>query len=313
MEQTLPHLPILVEEWLSFLKERSLRLVVDGTLGAGGHAHAVLTAHPEIELFLGIDRDLDALSLAKERLAPFGDRVRFLHGNFSVMKELLHQQQIFSVDAILLDIGVSSMQFDTAERGFSFRYDGPLDMRMDQRQTTTAAEIVNTWEEEQLGWLFKNLGEEERWRRAARAIVEARAKAPITTTAALAACLEEALPKKKGKSLHPATLVFQALRIYVNGELDALDAVLPQAIDLLAPGGVLGIITFHSLEDRRVKRYFRGQASDQVAALGNGLFIDKVPTVEILTRKAVVPNEEEMRRNPRSRSAKMRLVRKRSR
>lgn len=301
----------MVKEWLSYLEGRSLRVVVDGTLGAGGHAHALLLAHPEIELFIGIDRDVYALSLAKERLATFGDRIQLLQGNFSSMRELLLKKGISHVDAILLDIGVSSMQFDLADRGFSFQYDGPLDMRMDQGQSLTAAEIVNTWGEGDLARLFRDVGEEKNWRKAAREIVRERSKEPFLSTRALAVFLENILPKKKGKSIHPATLIFQALRIAVNDELGALERVLPEAVDLLSPQGVLAIITFHSLEDRRVKHYFLREASDQQAALGSGLFIDRVPLIEILTKKAIVPQEEEIRHNPRSRSAKLRVVRKR--
>ena len=201
------------------------------------------------------------------------------------------------------------MQLDRPDRGFSFSKEGPLDMRMDQSSGVSASEIVNEWSEEELGILFRNYGEEKQWRRAARAVVEARGQKRIETTSELREILYQALTKKR--NIHPATLVFQALRIEVNNELKQLEEVLPVAIECLAPGGVLGIMSFHSLEDRMVKRAFQKAASDKVDTSGRaGVFQDKDPIVKLITRKAIKPTEEEIAENPRSRSTRLRIVEK---
>jgi 16S rRNA (cytosine1402-N4)-methyltransferase len=300
------HIPIMAPEWLSFLEGKHLTSYLDGTLGAGGHAEAVLAAHPEIERFYAIDQDEHALSLGKKRLEKWEQKIVWMRENFSEMGEL----NLPLLDGILLDIGVSSMQLDIAERGFSFRLEGPLDMRMDNRGELTAEEIVNTWGEHELGRIFRDYGEEKFWRKAAYAIVRERGKGRIRTTSDLATVLEKAIPQKK-KGIHAATKVFQALRIAVNGELEALEKVLPAAIACLRPGGIFGIITFHSLEDRLVKNFFRDEASTKESTSGlAGLFLDKEATVQLLTRKPVTPSDEEVEANPRSRSAKLRVVEK---
>lgn len=282
-------------------------MYVDATLGAGGHAEGVLQAHPEIEVFYGFDQDQSALDIAKDRLSPWLGKLKLIHGNFAKSFKQVNQ-----VDGILMDIGVSSMQLDQAERGFSFMHDGPLDMRMDSTAELTAADVVNTYTEESLGKIFRDYGEEKRWRRAAAALVEYRQKKTIETTFDLKEALKHVLTPLKGKKSHPMTQVFQALRIYVNSELDVLEKAIPQAIDVLKPGGVLGIITFHSLEDRMVKRAFQHAASDKESTSGiAGVFIDKEPIVNLLTRKPIVPSVEEELENPRSRSAKLRVVEKR--
>lgn len=304
-----PHISVLGKEWLSFLNDKPLKIYVDGTLGAGGHALLVLENHPEIEQFVGIDQDPLALSIAKERLAHW--KPLCIRGNFSELTSLLHKHHIRHADAILLDIGVSSMHLDQPERGFSFMHEGPLDMRMDPDQELTAAQVVMTYSEKDLGRIFREYGEEKRWRRAAAAIVEARSGHAIETTRDLVHVLKSVLTPLKGKSIHPMTLLFQALRIEVNQELRVLEHVIPQAIELLNPQGILGIITFHSLEDRMVKQAFLQAASDKESTSGRaGVFLDKEPSVKMLTRKPVVASEDEVAKNPRSRSAKLRVIEK---
>jgi 16S rRNA (cytosine1402-N4)-methyltransferase len=222
----------------------------------------------------------------------------------------IHEEGI-KADAILLDLGVSSMQIDRAEKGFSFSQDGPLDMRMNPESLLTAEEIVNTAEEGVLGRIFRDYGEEKQWRAAARAIVRAREKGPITTTRQLVEVLSPLIYKKKGKNINPMTLIFQALRIAVNRELDVLEQALPICVDILVPGGRLAVITFHSLEDRIVKNFFRFCASDKYNTSGiGGVFMDKAPTVKVVTRKPIVPTDREVEMNPRSRSAKLRAIEK---
>ncbi len=303
-----PHLSVLYDEVLATFADQPIKVFVDGTLGAGGHASGLLEAHPEIESFVGIDQDPAALALAQERLAPWQPKLRLVHANFDSLSKL----NIAVCDGILLDIGVSSMQLDTADRGFSINRPGPLDMRMNPNSTLTAQEIVNTWSDYELGRIFRDYGEEKRWRAAARAIVAARQQNLLTTTEDLVNILMPVLRDPRShKSIHPLTLVFQALRIAVNDELGVLESALKQAIDLLAPGGRLAVISFHSLEDRIVKQFFRYLASDKENTLGiAGVFIDKAPIVKLLTRKAIAPTDEEIKRNPRARSARLRTVEK---
>jgi 16S rRNA (cytosine1402-N4)-methyltransferase len=309
---TQPHLSVLQREVLHYFSDCHCRIFVDGTLGAGGHSKAILEAHPEIEKLVGIDQDPLALEIAKERLAPWQNKIQLIRGNFASIKTLLNKHGIKSIDGLLLDIGVSSMQLDRPEKGFSFMRDGPLDMRMDPEQSLTAAEIVNTWSERDLGVILRDYGEEKQWRALARALVQARENFQISTTLQLTEVLMPLLGWRKGKGLHPLTLVFQALRICVNDELGVLTKILPDALDLLAPGGRLAIITFHSLEDRIVKNAFRDAASDKEDHDHGleGLFIDKIPLVKLLTRKPVTAADDEISQNPRSRSAKLRVVEK---
>lgn len=304
------HLSVLQREVLHYFSDCQCNVFVDGTLGAGGHSQAILENHPEIKKLYGIDQDPLALAIAKERLAPWETKIHLVRGNFASIKEIIKKFNVSSVNGILLDIGVSSMQLDRAEKGFSFMREGPLDMRMDPDGPLTAAEIVNYWSEKELGRIFRDYGEEKQWRGLAKAIVEARSRVSITTTMQLSDILMPLLGWRKGKGLHPMTLVFQALRICVNNELGVLSAILPDAIDLLAPGGRLAIISFHSLEDRIVKNAFREAASDKEDHGLEGLFIDKVPTVKMLTRKPIIAQEDEILLNPRSRSAKLRVVEK---
>jgi len=308
----LPHASVLLDELLVFFEQKKLLRFVDATLGAGGHSEAFLKAHPEIEMLIGIDQDPVARKIAQERLEPWKDKVTIVSGNFSNLKDHIAKLGIESVDGIIFDLGVSSMQFDQPEKGFSFMRDGPLDMRMDPTNPLTAAEIVNTWSEQDLGRLFRNYGEEKRWRAAARAIVSARQTKSIDTTLALVEILKVALPTYHKKGINPATLVFQALRIRVNDELHVIEKAIPEAMDILAPRGLMGVISFHSLEDRIVKTLTRYAASDKEDTSGiGGVFLDKEPIVNLITRKPVVPSDEEINRNPRSRSAKLRVVEKR--
>ena len=289
------HEPILVETYLSFFQNMKINVFIDGTVGAGGHAKSLLDKHPEIERFYGLDQDELALGIAAETLAPFGEKVKLVKGNFRDIKTLVPEKK---VDGIFLDLGVSSMQLDRPEKGFSLYKEGPLDMRMDVDQNMDAAKVVNSFSEKDLGTIFRELGEEPRWRSAAKALVEARKKKKIKTTTDLTEALKLVLTwgGRKGKKIHPMTLIFQGLRIFVNDELGAIEEAIPQATDLLAPSGRLGVISFHSLEDRIVKHAFKQLAVEKKAVL--------------LTKKPLIADVVETRRNPRSRSAKMRFIEK---
>lgn len=300
------HQSVLLQEILHYFKGISIKRFMDGTLGAGGHAAAILESHPEIEQYIGIDQDPEAISIAEKRLAPWKDKVLIIHGNFL---EVIQSQQD-PVDGILLDLGVSSMQLDRPEKGFSFMREGPLDMRMDPTSELTAAIIVNHWSEKEIGRVIRDFGEEKRWRAAARTIVSARKKEPILTTLQLENLLYPVL-RTNQKGIHPLTLTFQGLRIAVNRELEVIEKGLPFAIELLNPGGLLAVISFHSLEDRLVKNAFRYASSDKEDTTGyRGVFLDKQPVVEILTKKPIEPSQEEIQLNPRSRSSKLRIIRK---
>lgn len=302
------HISVLLKEILAAFEGIPLRTFIDCTLGAGGHAEALLTSHPEITHFYGIDQDPLARSIAAERLAPWKEKLTIIEGNF----RQLDRFQLPPSDGILLDLGVSSMQLDRPEKGFSFSKAGPLDMRMDPSASLTAEEIVNTYSEKELGRIFREYGEEKQWRLAAYLIVQARGQNPFKTTLDLDKILTYRLKAKSKKGIHPLTLIFQALRIAVNDELGAVTEVLPKALKGLAPGGRLAVISFHSLEDRIVKNFFRYEADDKEETSGlAGLFLDKEPSVERVTHKPIVADETEMNLNPRSRSAKLRVVQKR--
>lgn len=268
---------------------QEIRFFFDGTLGAGGHARAILEAHPEIERYYGCDRDPKALEIAEKNLEPWGEKVELIRGPYGDADRYL--KSAGCVDGFLIDIGVSSMQLDERERGFSFMGDAPLDMRMDPDGDLTAEEIVNRYPETELARIFFEFGEERRSRQVAKAIVTARKKRKIRTTAEL---VEVVKPVATRGRLHPATLVFQALRIVVNDELGELERGLLAGIDRLCEGGRIAVISFHSLEDRIVKNRFR----------------DEKQRLKILTKKPIGPSAEEMRANPRSRSAKLRAAEK---
>lgn len=304
---SLPHTPVLYQEVLALLAPRDGGRYVDGTVGAGGHAYGILeAASPRGEL-LGLDRDPQALALARTRLAPFGTRARLVHASFAQLRAVLQEQGWEQVDGILLDLGLSSMQLDTPERGFSFQHDAPLDMRFDPAQTLTAAQLVNSLSEAELAELIYRYGEEPAARRIARAIIQAR---PLRTTRELAMLIERLLPRRG--AIHPATRTFQALRIAVNGELQALEAVLPQAVESLAPGARLVVIAFHSLEDRLVKTFFQRESRDCICPPRQPLCTcDHHATVRLVTSKPITPRADEIARNPRARSARLRCVEKR--
>lgn len=306
------HCSVLASEVMGCFFGRQLRFVVDGTLGAGGHSELLLQQHPEIELLVGIDQDPLALTLASKRLMQWKEKIKFLHGNFSDLKNHLTKASVSAADAIVLDLGVSSMQLDRAERGFSFMREGPLDMRMNPDTSLDAMQVVNDFSESDLGRIFREYGEEKQWRAAAKLVAEARATKKIETTSQLSEILMPLLGWKRSRGSQPLALIFQGLRIFVNRELEVLKKVLPEAIDLLAPQGRVAIITFHSLEDRLVKEAFRFAASDKEDSegLGSGLFLDKAPLARIVTRRPILPTEEEIDRNPRSRSAKLRVLEK---
>ncbi len=305
------HRSVLLQEVIRAFEPVKLQLMIDGTLGGGGHAQGLLEHHPEIKYYLGIDQDPQALVLARDRLKSWENKVIFKHGNFAQFDDFLNELSLPAPHGILIDLGVSSMQLDQPERGFSFMREGPLDMRMNPQNGITAADIVNRWSEQELGQIFREYGEEKQWRAAARVIIKARQVRSIETTADLSAILLPILSRYSKKGIHPLTLVFQALRICVNQELKVLETLLTKAIDALAPRGRLAIISFHSLEDRLVKTHMRLAASDKWETVGiGGLFQDKQPTVALITKKPIVPSKEECLHNPRSRSAKLRVVEK---
>ena len=276
---------------------------VDGTLGGGGHAKALLSQQKvtsgKIKV-IGIDQDLEAIFAAKNNLAEFKDQVEFVHDNYSNLPSILENKEIEKVDGILLDLGVSSYQLDNIERGFSFKDDAPLDMRMNKEQEFTAEDIVNLYDEDKLADVIYKYGEERYSRQIAKKIAEARKISPIKTTNQLVEIIKTATPPKYrfGNRIHFATRVFQALRIETNDELDVLAKFIPETCELLNRGGRLAIISFHSLEDRIVKHLFR-----DIENLCSGKY-------KVLTKKPIVASEEEITANPRSRSAKMRVLEK---
>ncbi|MDD9867691.1 MAG: 16S rRNA (cytosine(1402)-N(4))-methyltransferase RsmH [Verrucomicrobiales bacterium] len=303
------HEPVLLEEVLSALRPASGGLYVDGTVGGGGHSEAILEACSPEGRLVAFDRDDWALNAAASRLARFGDRMELHHEAFAGLAKRLAKRRC---DGVLLDLGVSSPQLDEAERGFSFQADGPLDMRMDRRQSVTAAQLVNELESEKLAEIFWKLGGERKSRRIARAIVEQRSMQRLDTTKQLAEAVERACPRR-GARTHPATGVFQALRMAVNDELGQVEAGLEAGWSVLKPGGRLAVITFHSGEDRVVKQFGRRLAKPYTVR-GEvdlpELREPREPLAKELSRKAIKPSKEELDRNPRSRSAQLRVLEK---
>lgn len=304
------HIPVLLDEVLEALvvpgRDHPVR-VIDGTVGAGGHARALL--EHGVDEVLGLDWDPTALAAARENLVPCGDRLHLVHASYANMLGEAHRLGWHLVDGILLDLGLSSMQVDAPERGFAFRLNGPLDMRFDPGSSRpTAGELVNYWDETELADVFYRYGEERHSRKLARAIVEQR---PYETTGQLAAVVEKVAPRQRGDHIHPATRIFQALRIAVNDELGTIERSLPMAIDLLKPGGRLAVISFHSLEDRLVKQAFKLASTDCICPPKTPACVcGHQASVALVTRKPIEANAAEIAANPRSRSAKMRVVEK---
>ncbi len=302
-----PHHPVLYEEIINALKPKNKGYYVDCTLGAGGHALGILNAsQPEGQL-LGFDLDPQALALARETLAPHERRTLLFQRSYTKLSETLQEIKWTLVHGIVLDLGASSMQFDTAERGFSFRTDAPLDMRFGPQASESAADIINTYSEAELAEIIFRYGEERASRRIAKAIIK---KRPIYTTFELATLISTVIPRK-GKRVHPATRTFQALRIAVNDELGTIEKVLPQAVESLAPGGRLAVISFHSLEDRLVKRFFRRESKDCICPPRQPICTcEHKAIIKELSRKPILPTEEEIGLNSRARSAKLRIIEK---
>lgn len=290
------HQPVMLNEVVGLLVRSGAEVFFDGTLGGGGHAYALLQAAGFKARLIGIDRDDEAIRRVTERLDCFRERIFLKRANFEDMGAVIREAGEKGVDGVLLDVGCSSYQIDEAGRGFSFSVDGPLDMRMDRSDPVTAAGIVNEYDERELADLIFKLGEERASRRIARAIVRRRMEKKFESTADLANVVSRASGGRRGR-VHPATRTFQALRIAVNRELDCLEKGLREGIDALNPGGRMAVISFHSLEDRMVKHYFRNLCSEKGG-------------YEVVTRKPVTPSEVEVEDNPRARSAKLRVIEK---
>jgi 16S rRNA (cytosine1402-N4)-methyltransferase len=285
------HTPVLVSDVQALLDPQPGNIIIDATLGLGGHAESMLAAMNGQGKLIGVDQDDTAISLAHDRLKSFASQFVTVRGNFRDIDELVRSSHFESADRILFDLGVSSLQLDDGSRGFSFKFDAPLDMRMDTTQAITAADILRTYTEEELAQLFTDLGEEPRAKIIAGRIASARTKKPIETTGELVAVVGG----KFGR-IHPATRVFQALRMQVNDELGAIAEALPKALELLTPGGRMAVITFHSLEDRLVKQLFKTWEQDE--------------KVRLINKKVVQAKWEEKKNNPRARSAKLRVIEK---
>lgn len=286
------HIPVMQEEILNIFSHSKLITFFDGTLGGGGHAEALLEAHPEIAAYIGCDLDEHALKKAKKKLDQWKDKMVYKEGNFSDIQKHLADEKKKNVDGILFDLGVSSFQLDEPEKGFSFSKEGPLDMRMGKDAPYSAEEVVNEFSEKKLGEILRLFGEEPKWKKVAKAICDTRRKKRIQTTSQLKEVIERTVPRR-GKR-HPATLTFQALRIFINNELGHIEKGIRDGITALADGGIFIVISFHSLEDRIVKHLFREHKKE----------------MEILTKKPLIPTRKEISSNRRSRSAKLRAIQK---
>ena len=306
------HVPVMLPEVLAALSVRPGGRYADGTLGGGGYAEAILSASGPGGLLLGLDRDGEAVGRASARLAPFGSRFTGRRANFSDLPAVLSELSWPPLDGVVLDLGVSSLQLDDPERGFSFLRDGPLDMRLDARLPRTAADLVNTLPEAELARILFEYGEERHARRIARALCGRRAREPFARTLDCAAVVSSAVPKSRDTArIHPATRTFQALRIAVNGELEALRAFLERVPGVLAPGGRCAVVSFHSLEDRMVKEVFRELTAGCVCPRGVPVCrCGREAAFRPATRRALRPSEGECERNPRARSARLRAVEK---
>tara|TARA_B100000953_G_scaffold96769_1_gene79314 strand:- start:577 stop:1557 length:981 start_codon:yes stop_codon:yes gene_type:complete len=303
------HESVLEREILQYLNLKEDSLIVDGTLGDGGHAELILkNTGPDLRIF-GIDRDMQAIKRAEERLAPFRNRVTLVHGNFSDIKTILKKAGIVNVDGFLLDLGVSSPQLDSPERGFSFMRNGPLDMRMDSMQKTTAADLLVKLSDEELTSVIKEYGEERYSKRIVRAIRKAQGQKPVSTTLDLSDIISSVTLSSRPTKIHPATRTFQALRIVVNNELEHIKTALSDSLEILRAPARIMVISFHSLEDRIVKNFFQSEEKGcicppkiPICACGHK------PRLKIVTRRPIAPAVEEVRRNSRASSAKLRVA-----
>ncbi len=305
------HNPVMVREVLGFITGPDVpkrKVVIDGTLGLGGHAKALLDELPATVKYVAFDADYEHLKVAKKNLKTFKDQAIFVHNNFEKLSEELKNLKLKGIDVLLLDLGIASPHVDMPERGFSFLREGALDMRFDTRGGLTAADVVNAYPEKELIRIFKEYGEEPHARKIAREIIQRRKKKPFKTTLDLASVIEKLL-SRDGR-IHPATRIFQSLRIEVNHELQALENVLRQAVSLLRPQGRIVVISYHSLEDRTVKNFFREMAREYVNEEGKPTTTMLEPQLKIVTKKPLVPTEEEVKLNARSRSAKLRVAEK---
>ena len=305
------HVSVLLNECIENLNIKPDGIYLDGTLGLGGHSYQI-ASRLEGGRLICIDRDETAIERAGKRLAPFGDKVTFVHGNFSDAAEILDSLGIDAVDGMLFDLGVSSPQLDETQRGFSYLHDAPLDMRMDASDSLTAYEVVNSWDENRLNRILWDYGEERYARRITAAILSARAKKPIESTLELVEIIKSAMPAAAlREKQHPAKRSFQAIRIAVNDELGSVERVMKKAVPLLNRGGRLAVITFHSLEDRIVKNAMAEAAKGCTCPREFPVCVcGKKPQVKLITRKPIVSGEEELERNPRARSAKLRICEK---
>lgn len=310
---TFEHKSVLLYETVDSLNIKPDGIYVDGTLGGGGHAWEVCRRLGDRGRFIGMDQDADAIRAASERLKEYGDKVTIVRSNYEHIADVLKDLGISQVDGIYLDLGVSSYQLDTAERGFTYREDAPLDMRMDQRNTQTAADIVNTYSEADLYRMIRNYGEDKFAKNIAKHIVRVRQEKPFETTGELIETIKAAIPMKvRVVGGHPAKKTFQAIRIELNHELDVLERSIDTMIGLLSPGGRLSIITFHSLEDRIVKVRFRENENPCICPPGFPVCMcGKVSKGKVITRKPMIPSEEEIKENKRSKSSKLRVFERR--
>ena len=306
------HKSVLLTETVDSLNVRPGGVFLDGTVGGGGHAFEILRRLSGTGRLIGIDQDEEAIQAASERLSVYGERVALVHANYVDFKSVLHQLNVDELDGILLDLGVSSHQFDDAERGFSYRSDAPLDMRMDRSQGRTARDIINTYTETELYRMIRDYGEDPFAKNIAKHIVRAREQAPVETTMQLAEIIRQAIPARiRSKGGHPAKQTFQAVRIELNRELDVLKASLSDMIDALSPGGRMAVITFHSLEDRIVKQAFRTAENPCICPPDFPVCMcGRKSRGRVLTGKPLTASEAEAEENPRARSAKLRVFEK---
>lgn len=302
------HISVLLNESISSLNLKENSIIVDATLGYGGHSSSILDRIKKGYLF-AFDQDSEAIRHSTDRLSKIGTNFTIIKSNFKNMKEELNKRNIYKVDGVLFDLGVSSPQLDEKERGFSFHEDAPLDMRMDRDQKLTAYDVVNTYSKEELSKIFFKYGEDKFSNNIAKKIVEYRSAKPIETTLELVEIIKTAVPMKFRIDKHPARQIFQAIRIEVNHELDVIEPAINQALEMLNVGGRVAVITFHSLEDRLVKNIFREKCKidEKLKGLPN-IPEEYLPDFKLVENKAIVPSEEELKRNPRARSSKLRVI-----